>query len=36
MDYYRLNNIKADTDMRGAIGSGITPPDSNQPPPAPR
>jgi uncharacterized protein YqfA (UPF0365 family) len=35
-DYYKLNNIKADTDMRGAIGSGIAPPDASQPPPAPR
>jgi len=25
MDYYRLNNIKADTDMRSAIGTGVTP-----------
>lgn len=25
MDYYRLNNIKADTEMRGAIGTGVTP-----------
>ncbi len=24
MDYYRLNNIKADTEMRGAIGSNVT------------
>jgi uncharacterized protein YqfA (UPF0365 family) len=23
MDYYRLNNIKADTDMRSSIGSGV-------------
>ena len=23
MDYYRLNNIKADTEMRGAIGQGV-------------
>ncbi len=23
MDYYRLNNIKADTEMRGAIGAGV-------------
>ena len=33
MDYYRLNNIKSDTEMRGAIGSGIAPPDPPQPPP---
>jgi uncharacterized protein YqfA (UPF0365 family) len=28
MDYYRMNNIKADTEMRGAIGSNVsdTPP----------
>jgi uncharacterized protein YqfA (UPF0365 family) len=24
MDYYRLNNIKADTEMRGAIGANVT------------
>jgi uncharacterized protein YqfA (UPF0365 family) len=37
MDYYRLNNIKADTEMRAAIGSGVTPTDQPQaPPPAPR
>jgi uncharacterized protein YqfA (UPF0365 family) len=24
MDYYRMNNIKADTEMRGAIGSNVT------------
>ena len=23
MDYYRMNNIKADTEMRGAIGSNV-------------
>ncbi|HEY0797768.1 MAG TPA: flotillin-like protein FloA [Candidatus Baltobacteraceae bacterium] len=38
MDYYRLNNIKADTEMRGAIGQGVTPPEAApssqlQPPP---
>lgn len=27
MDYYRLNNIKADTDMRSAISSGVAPGD---------
>ena len=27
MDYYKLNNLKADTDMRSAIGTGVTPPD---------
>jgi len=36
MDYYRLNNIKADTEMRGAIGGGIAPPDPSQQPPAQR
>jgi len=25
MDYYRLNNLKADTDMRSAIGTGVAP-----------
>ena len=25
MDYYRLNNIKADTEMRGAIGGSVSP-----------
>ena len=25
MDYYRLNNIKADTEMRGSIASGVAP-----------
>ena len=34
MDYYRLNNIKADTEMRGAIGQGVTPPE--QPPQSPQ
>jgi len=29
MDYYKLNNIKADTEMRGAIGAGVAPPDPN-------
>ena len=32
MDYYKLNNIKADTDMRGSIGAGINPPESQTPP----
>ncbi len=36
MDYYKLNNIKADTEMRGAIGTGITPPDPTQQPPPQR
>jgi uncharacterized protein YqfA (UPF0365 family) len=39
MDYYKLNNIKADTDMRSAIGTGVTPPDASSvaapPPPRP-
>lgn len=38
MDYYRLNNVKADTEMRGAIGSsvgneGAQPPSGGAPPP---
>ena len=35
MDYYRLNNIKADTEMRSSIGSGVAPGDPSggaQPP----
>ncbi len=35
MDYYRLNNIKADTEMRSSIGSGVAPGDAagaSQPP----
>jgi uncharacterized protein YqfA (UPF0365 family) len=38
MDYYRLNNIKADTEMRSAIGTGVTPPESSssQTPPPPK
>ncbi|MBV9439158.1 MAG: flotillin-like protein FloA [Candidatus Eremiobacteraeota bacterium] len=39
MDYYRLNNIKADTEMRGSIGQGVAPdgphPASPPPPPPP-
>ena len=39
MDYYRLNNIKADTEMRGAISQGVAPeqPQASQAltPPAP-
>jgi len=35
MDYYRLNNIKADTDMRSAIGTGVTPPDAGAGPGGP-
>ncbi len=31
MDYYKLNNVKADTDMRGAIGQNIAP--GETPPP---
>jgi uncharacterized protein YqfA (UPF0365 family) len=34
MDYYRLNNVKADTEMRGAIGQGVTPPE--MPPSSPQ
>jgi uncharacterized protein YqfA (UPF0365 family) len=33
MDYYKLNNVKADTEMRGAIGSTVGN-DGNAPPPA--
>jgi uncharacterized protein YqfA (UPF0365 family) len=40
MDYYKLNNIKSDTEMRGAISSGVTPPEAGggqvQPPAAPK
>ncbi len=25
MDYYRLNNVKADTEMRSSIGAGVAP-----------
>ena len=32
MDYYKLNNIKADTDMRGAIGQVVNPTDIPPPP----
>jgi uncharacterized protein YqfA (UPF0365 family) len=35
MDYYRLNNIKADTEMRSSIGAGVNPGDPAQPPPGP-
>jgi len=38
MDYYRLNNIKSDTEMRGAISQGVAPPEqppTQMPPPAP-
>ncbi|MDQ2857747.1 MAG: flotillin-like protein FloA [Candidatus Eremiobacteraeota bacterium] len=38
MDYYRLNNLKADTDMRSAIGTGVAPgeqPAVSTPPKAP-
>jgi len=31
MDYYRLNNVKADTEMRGAIGTSVN--DDGQTPP---
>jgi uncharacterized protein YqfA (UPF0365 family) len=30
MDYYRLNNVKADTEMRSAIGTGVTPEQASQ------
>lgn len=32
MDYYRLNNLKADTDMRSAISGGVAPDPGTQPP----
>ena len=39
MDYYRLNNVKADSDMRSAIGAGVTSeapqPAQTTPPPPP-
>jgi uncharacterized protein YqfA (UPF0365 family) len=37
MDYYRLKNIQADTEMRGAIGASTEPPDDTHqiPPPPP-
>lgn len=35
MDYYRMKNIQADTDMRGAIGASAEG-DQSQPPPAPQ
>ena len=39
MDYYRLNNVKADTEMRGAISQGVAPeqpqPSQALTPPAP-
>ncbi len=28
MDYYRINNVKADTEMRSAIGTGVAPPEA--------
>ncbi len=28
MDYYRINNVKADTEMRSAIGTGVAPPET--------
>ncbi len=36
MDYYRLNNVKADTDMRTAIGTGVSPSDPNAPASGPK
>jgi uncharacterized protein YqfA (UPF0365 family) len=32
MEYYRLNNLKADTEMRTAIGAGATDPPVEPPP----
>jgi uncharacterized protein YqfA (UPF0365 family) len=34
MDYYRINNVKADTEMRSAIGTGVSP-EETIPPPTP-
>jgi uncharacterized protein YqfA (UPF0365 family) len=34
MDYYKLNNIKADTEMRGAIGTSVVPDNTSNPPPS--
>jgi uncharacterized protein YqfA (UPF0365 family) len=34
MDYYRLNNLKSDTEMRSAIGTGVAPEGGGSPPPA--
>jgi uncharacterized protein YqfA (UPF0365 family) len=36
MDYYRLNNIKADTEMRSSIGAGVNPGDPTQSPQSPQ
>ncbi len=36
MDYYRLNNIKADTEMRSSIGSGVAPTDAGGAPQPPK
>jgi uncharacterized protein YqfA (UPF0365 family) len=33
MDYFRMNNIKADTEMRGAIGAGVAREDEPPVPP---
>jgi uncharacterized protein YqfA (UPF0365 family) len=30
MDYYRINNVKADTEMRSAIGTGVSPEQPSQ------
>jgi uncharacterized protein YqfA (UPF0365 family) len=35
MDYYRLNNIKADTEMRGSIGQSVAEVPQPSPPPPP-
>jgi uncharacterized protein YqfA (UPF0365 family) len=34
MDYYRLNNVKADTDMRGSIGTSLGGNEGSQQPPS--
>jgi uncharacterized protein YqfA (UPF0365 family) len=33
MDYYRMNNLKADTEMRGAIGQSVGDGGVPEPPP---
>ena len=35
MDYYRINNLKADTEMRSSIGAGVAPDEGGGAPPQP-
>ena len=35
MDYYRMKNIQADTEMRSSIGGSLEGPDTTTPPPMP-